>query len=72
MTLPLAPMRRHLTAVLETTGEGLERAIGAGLARKWYRAQMAGGVSPAIADELAVKVCRLHPSAIWGDAWWSE
>ena len=63
--LPLAPLERILAA---GCASGAARALDVN-PRQIYRWRRTG-VSWAQADELAVRV-GVHPSAVWGAAWWS-
>jgi hypothetical protein len=41
------------------------------LARAYYRALERGWITVAAGDELACKLLRVHPSAIWGQRFWA-
>jgi hypothetical protein len=41
------------------------------LARAYYRALERGWITVAAADELACRLLRVHPAAIWGEQFWT-
>ena len=68
----LLPLTRIESLIAEAAARervGVSKFLGVNLARSLFRARDAGGLSPNVADALAVKV-GLHPASVWPDSWW--
>ena len=78
--LPIEPLEHVLTLHGGLAELGLRRSDGPPdtdhgrfverVTRSWQRARTQGWVSIWVADELCVHLLRVHPSFVYGDAWW--
>jgi hypothetical protein len=73
--LPAAPLAAAVRAAggVGALLKGRRRTReGERLARAYYRALQRGWITVATGDELACKLLRVHPSAVWGQRFWAD
>jgi hypothetical protein len=69
--LPFGPIEAAITAAMPGHN-GIHGWLTENQERNYWRAKAVGLITPAFADELAIRVLGLHPSLIYGDDWWLD